>query len=60
MNGVEADAELLSVLVQFFDSVGLSSEDLVIRISSRKVLEEVLGSLGHRRRDICTNMCYRR
>ena len=46
MNGVEADAELLSVLVQFFDSVGLNSEDLVIRISSRKVLEEVLGSLG--------------
>lgn len=46
MNGVEADAELLSVLVQFFDSVGLRSDDLVIRISSRKVLEEVLGSLG--------------
>ena len=46
MNGIEADAELISVLVQFFDSVGLSSEDLVIRISSRKVLEEVLGSLG--------------
>jgi len=46
MNGIEADAEVLSVLVQFFDSVGLSSEDLVIRISSRKVLEEVLGSLG--------------
>ena len=46
MNGIEADAELLSVLVQFFDSVGLNSEDLVIRISSRKVLEEVLGSLG--------------
>ena len=46
MNGVEADAELLSVLIQFFDSVGLTSEDLVIRISSRKVLEEVLGSLG--------------
>lgn len=45
MNGVEADAELLSVLVQFFHSVGLKSEDLVIRISSRKVLEEVLGSL---------------
>ena len=46
MNGIEADAELLSVLVQFFHSVGLKSEDLVIRISSRKVLEEVLGSLG--------------
>ena len=46
MNGVEADAELLSILVQFFHSVGLKSEDLVIRISSRKVLEEVLGSLA--------------
>ena len=46
MNGVMADAELLSVLVQFFHSVGLKSEDLVIRISSRKVLEEVLGSLA--------------
>ena len=46
MDGVEADAELLSVLTHFFDSVGLGSEDLVIRISSRKVLEEVLGSLG--------------
>ena len=46
MNGIEADAELLSVLVQFFHSVGLKSEDLVIRISSRKVLEEVLGSLA--------------
>lgn len=46
MEGVEADAELLSVLVHFFNSVGLDSDDLVIRISSRKVLEEVLGSLG--------------
>ena len=46
MDGVEADAELLSVLAHFFHSVGLGSEDLVIRISSRKVLEEVLGSLG--------------
>ena len=45
-DGVEADAELISVLVHFFRSVGLSSDDLVIRVSSRKVLEEVLGSLG--------------
>ena len=44
--GVEADAELISVLVHFFRSVGLSSEDIVVRVSSRKVLEEVLGSLG--------------
>ena len=44
--GIEADAEIVSVLVHFFRSVGLSSDDLVIRVSSRKVLEEVLGSLG--------------
>ena len=44
--GVEADAELISVLVHFFRSVGLSSEDIVVRVSSRKVLEKVLGSLA--------------
>ncbi len=46
MDGIEADAELLSVMVHLFTSVGLTSEDVVIKISSRKVLEEVLGSLG--------------
>ena len=41
-----ADAELISIMVHFFKSVGLSSKNLEIRVSSRKVLEEVLGSLG--------------
>ncbi len=45
-DAVQADAELLSVLTSFFEGVGLNADDLVIRISSRKVLEEVLGSLG--------------
>ena len=45
-DGIEADAELISVLVHFFRSVGLNSNDLVIQMSSRKVLEEVLGNLG--------------
>ena len=44
--GTQADAEIISVLVHFFRSVGLSHEDLAIRVSSRKILEEVLGSLG--------------
>ena len=43
---ISADAELISVLVTFFEEIGLTSGDIVIRISSRKVLEEVLGSLG--------------
>ena len=42
---ISADSELISVLVTFFEGIGLTSEDIVIRISSRKVLEEVLGSL---------------
>ena len=46
MDGIEADVELLSVMVSLFKSLGLTSEDVVIKISSRKVLEEVLGSLG--------------
>ena len=46
MEGIEADAELLSVMVHMFKSVGLTHDDVVVRISSRKVLEEVLGSLG--------------
>ncbi len=43
---IAADAELISIMVHFFKSVGLSSKNLEIRVSSRKVLEEVLGSLG--------------
>ena len=53
---ISADAELISVVVTFFESVGLSSDDLVIRISSRKVLEEVLGSLKVEG-DIFTKTC---
>ena len=44
-NEISADAELISILVTFFEGVGLTPKDIVIKISSRKVLEEVLGSL---------------
>ena len=43
---LSADAELISVIITFFEEIGLSSDDVVISISNRKVLEEVLGSLG--------------
>ena len=43
---ISADAELISVLVTSFEGIGLTAKDIVIRVSSRKVLEEVLGSLG--------------
>lgn len=43
IDGQEAEAELLSAITYFFERVGLSHEDVVIKISSRKVLQEILG-----------------
>jgi histidyl-tRNA synthetase len=44
--GEEADAELLSAMVTFFRKVGLTSEDVGIKVNSRLVIGEVLGGLG--------------
>ena len=44
--GEEADAELLSAMVTFFESVGLTSEDVGIKINSRLVISEILTELG--------------
>ncbi|BFI29295.1 histidyl-tRNA synthetase [Marchantia polymorpha subsp. ruderalis] len=41
--GVEAEAELLSAIVAFFSKLGITSSDVGIKISNRKVLQEVLG-----------------
>ena len=39
---MEAEAELLAAMVMFFQRVGLSSEDVAIKISSRQLLQAVL------------------
>ena len=44
--GEEADAELLSAMVHFFRGVGLSSEDVGIKVNSRRVIGEILTELG--------------
>lgn len=44
--GVEAEAELLAAIVTFFKRVGISSADVGIKISSRKVLQQVLAACG--------------
>ncbi|KAG1660039.1 hypothetical protein FOA52_010024 [Chlamydomonas sp. UWO 241] len=44
--GVEAEAELLSAITTFFERVGLSSADVGIKVSSRKVLQAVLSQYG--------------
>lgn len=40
--GVEAEAELLAAMVMFFKNVGLTSQDVVIKVSSRQLLQAVL------------------
>jgi len=44
--GVQAEAELLSAMVEFFERVGLGSEDVGIKVNSRLVIGEVLAQLG--------------
>ncbi|CAB9529463.1 Histidine--tRNA ligase [Seminavis robusta] len=44
--GVEAEADLLSAMVAFFKRVGLTSEDVGIKVNSRLVIAEVLTELG--------------
>ena len=44
--GIEAEAELLSAMVTFFRNVGLTSDDVGIKINSRLVIGEVLTELG--------------
>jgi histidyl-tRNA synthetase len=44
--GEEADAELLSAMVHFFKKVGLTSQDVGIKVNSRLVIAEVLTELG--------------
>jgi histidyl-tRNA synthetase len=46
VDGVEAEAELLAAITSFFSRVGLSSAQVGIKVSSRKVLQHVLTSCG--------------
>lgn len=46
VEGVETEAELLSAMVEFFERVGLSAQDVGIKVNSRLVIGEVLTELG--------------
>lgn len=46
VDGIEAEAELLSAMVTFFKRVGLTSDDVGIKVNSRGVIGEVLTELG--------------
>ena len=42
VEGVEAEAELLAAITTFFTKIGITSDDVGIKVSSRKVLQAVL------------------
>jgi len=43
---ITAEVELLAAMVYFFESIGLSAEDIGFKVNSRKVLNAVLASAG--------------
>lgn len=45
-SSVAAELDLLASLVDFFESVGLTASDIVIRLSNRKLLSEILDRAG--------------
>jgi histidyl-tRNA synthetase len=46
VQGVEAEAELLSAIVTSFKEMGIGPEDVGIKVNSRKILTGLMASLG--------------
>ena len=46
VNSAYADAELVAVGAEFFKSVGLSAQQIVIKVNNRKLMEEQIARLG--------------
>jgi histidyl-tRNA synthetase len=44
--GAQAEGELLSAMIQAFEGMGLGAEDVVIKLSSRGILKELLAALN--------------
>merc|ERR1740123_554676 len=46
VNSILAEAELLSAMVHFFDSIGITSKDVGLKVNSRKVLGAMTKKAG--------------
>lgn len=46
VESVVAEAELIAALIEFFRRVGLNNDQIMIRVSSRKVIQSVVDMLG--------------
>ncbi len=43
---IKSEIEILSIIIQFLESVNLTSDDVTIKISDRRLIEEILTSFG--------------
>jgi len=48
IKGIEAEVELINMIVTFFESVGLSENDVGIKVNSRGIVKDLLEGLGVR------------
>ncbi|CAG0937312.1 histidyl-tRNA synthetase [Thermoflexales bacterium] len=46
VNSAYADAELVAIGAEFFKSIGLSAQQIVVKVNDRKLMEEQLAQLG--------------
>lgn len=49
----EADAEILAVAASYFQALGLSSQEIVIRVNDRAWVQEELADIGTNEKQIC-------
>ncbi|UCE86735.1 MAG: histidine--tRNA ligase [Deltaproteobacteria bacterium] len=58
--GIGAEAELIAAVFALFDAVGLGRADVVVRVSSRKLLEELLFKIvPDKAREVFEPLCIR-
>lgn len=54
ISDITAEFELINIIVSFLKQVGLTSNDVVIKINSRKLLEDLIGSIvGDKFKEVC-------
>src|SRR3989344_525750 len=52
-NPKEADAEILAVACEYFKALGLTAEEIVIRVNDRAWMQEELKNIGTSEKQIC-------
>jgi histidyl-tRNA synthetase len=56
VSNMEAEAEVISAIIDLFKSVGLTSEDVYIKVSNRKLLQSLMDTFGVQK-DLFPQVC---